>query len=100
MLFHRGEEYASHVKCISENQKYGGSDYVAKEHKGEKKQEEWIMRINEKVANSQNMDPQLKMLLQDIVSYSNVPRKEAKFKVREAGEEMEDVICSCLALHL
>ncbi|MPC88208.1 uncharacterized protein E2C01_083106 [Portunus trituberculatus] len=82
MLFHRGEEYASHVKCISEDQKYGGSNYVSKESKGEKKQEEWVINIQEKVANSQNMDPQLRNLLQNIITYTNIPRKEAKFRGR------------------
>lgn len=75
-----GEQYASHVKCISEDQKYGGSNYVSKEHKGEKKQEEWVIRTKEKVANTQNMNPQLRGLLQNILCYDNIPRKEAKFK--------------------
>lgn len=82
LLFLRGEDYSSHIKCITEDQKYGGSNYVSKENKGERKQEEWVMKIKEKVANTQNMEPQLKDLLQRIILHSNIPRKEAKFRVR------------------
>lgn len=38
----RGDDYKSHVKCISEGQKYGGKDYEAKTHKGDAKQQAWI----------------------------------------------------------
>ncbi|XP_028738201.1 cell growth-regulating nucleolar protein isoform X3 [Peromyscus leucopus] len=37
-----GDDYKSHVKCISEGQKYGGKDYEAKTHKGDAKQQAWI----------------------------------------------------------
>lgn len=75
-----GEDYAGHLKCITEDEKYGGSNYVSKENKGEKKQEEWVAKIKEKVATSQNMEPQLRELLQKIILHSNIPRKEAKFR--------------------
>jgi hypothetical protein len=38
----RGDDYKSHVKCISEGQKYGGKGYEAKTHKGDAKQQAWI----------------------------------------------------------
>lgn len=75
----RGQEYADHVKCVTEDQKYGGSQYVAKEMKGEKKQEAWIAKIKEQVANTHNMEPQLKELLDRITTFSNIPRKKEKF---------------------
>ncbi|KAK3520574.1 hypothetical protein QTP70_027332 [Hemibagrus guttatus] len=37
-----GEDYKSHVKCISEDQKYGGKNYEAKANKGDVKQQQWI----------------------------------------------------------
>ncbi|KAG0728067.1 Cell growth-regulating nucleolar protein [Chionoecetes opilio] len=75
-----GEDYAGHLKCITENEKYGGNNYVSKENKGEKKQEEWVEKIKEKVATSKHMEPQLRDLLQSIMQHSNIPRKEGKFR--------------------
>ncbi|XP_063166859.1 cell growth-regulating nucleolar protein isoform X2 [Candoia aspera] len=37
-----GDDYKHHVKCLSEDQKYGGKNYEAKMHKGDVKQQEWI----------------------------------------------------------
>uniref|UniRef100_A0A915JRF1 Zinc finger C2H2 LYAR-type domain-containing protein n=1 Tax=Romanomermis culicivorax TaxID=13658 RepID=A0A915JRF1_ROMCU len=39
------EDYQTHTKCISEDQKYGGANYVAKENKGEVKQEKWFETV-------------------------------------------------------
>lgn len=38
----RGDDYKNHVKCISEDQKYGGKSYEAKANKGDVKQQQWI----------------------------------------------------------
>lgn len=38
----RGDDYKEHVKCVSEDQKYGGKDFEAKTNKGDAKQQEWI----------------------------------------------------------
>ena len=42
-MFCRGTDYEKHVKCITENEKYGGKNYVPKPgaNKGEQKQEAW-----------------------------------------------------------
>ncbi|XP_064440335.1 cell growth-regulating nucleolar protein isoform X2 [Mirounga angustirostris] len=37
-----GDDYKNHVKCISEEQKYGGKGYEGKTHKGDIKQQAWI----------------------------------------------------------
>lgn len=41
-LLSRGNDYKNHVKCISEDQKYGGKGYEAKANKGDVKQQQWI----------------------------------------------------------
>uniref|UniRef100_A0A0E9PDH9 Zinc finger C2H2 LYAR-type domain-containing protein n=1 Tax=Anguilla anguilla TaxID=7936 RepID=A0A0E9PDH9_ANGAN len=41
-LFNRGDDYKNHLKCISEDQKYGGKGYEAKSNKGDVKQQQWI----------------------------------------------------------
>lgn len=75
-----GNEFDSHIKCITEDQKYGGTNYVQKEFKGEKKQEAWINHIQTAVANAKNMNPQVKSLLNQIIGFDNIPRKKAKFE--------------------
>ena len=41
-LLNRGDDYKNHVKCISEDQKYGGKGYEAKANKGDVKQQQWL----------------------------------------------------------
>lgn len=40
----RGDSYAEHIKCISEEEKYSGKNYKPKANanKGEVKQEQWL----------------------------------------------------------
>lgn len=38
----RGDDYKDHVKCISEDQKYGGKNYEARANKGDVKQQQWV----------------------------------------------------------
>ena len=42
--FYRGNDYEQHTKCITEEEKYSGKNYVAKPNanKGEKKQDQWL----------------------------------------------------------
>ncbi|XP_047497586.1 cell growth-regulating nucleolar protein-like [Penaeus chinensis] len=75
-----GQEYANHFKCITEDQKYGGSNYVQKENKGEKKQEAWIAHVQEHVRITPNMDPNLQEILDRIIVFTNIPRKKTKFE--------------------
>ncbi|XP_017560860.1 cell growth-regulating nucleolar protein isoform X1 [Pygocentrus nattereri] len=74
-----GEDYKSHVKCITEDQKYGGKGYEAKVQKGDVKQQQWIQRIQEAL-NKPGITPKLKDVLNQVSSYDNVPRKKAKFQ--------------------
>ncbi|CAD6192948.1 unnamed protein product [Caenorhabditis auriculariae] len=73
----REYSYAAHVKCITENQKYGGKNYVEKEAKGEVKQNAWCEQVSRAIEDVR--DPQIKKLLQSVQGFGNIPRKEAKF---------------------
>ena len=42
LVDNRGNDYRNHVKCITEDQKYGGKGFEAKSNKGEVKQQQWI----------------------------------------------------------
>lgn len=45
----RGDDYKNHLKCISEDQKYGGKNYEAKANKGDVKQQQWVQVKNSKL---------------------------------------------------
>ncbi|XP_061109304.1 cell growth-regulating nucleolar protein [Conger conger] len=74
-----GDDYKNHLKCISEDQKYGGKGYEAKSNKGDVKQQQWIQRIHDAM-NKPGISPKLKDVLSQVSSYDNVPRKKAKFQ--------------------
>lgn len=74
-----GDDYKNHVKCVSEDQKYGGKGYEGKTHKGDVKQQAWIQKINELIKKP-NVSPKVKELLEQISAFDNVPRKKAKFQ--------------------
>ncbi|KAK5616439.1 hypothetical protein CRENBAI_011199 [Crenichthys baileyi] len=74
-----GEDYKNHVKCISEDQKYGGKGYEAKTKKGDMKQQQWLQRINEAISKP-GVSAKLRDVLNQVSTYENVPRKKAKFQ--------------------
>ncbi|XP_010793072.1 cell growth-regulating nucleolar protein isoform X2 [Notothenia coriiceps] len=74
-----GDDYKNHVKCISEDQKYGGKGYEAKANKGDIKQQQWIQKVQDAM-NKPGVSAKLKDVLQQVSSYDNVPRKRAKFQ--------------------
>ncbi|XP_077386171.1 cell growth-regulating nucleolar protein [Festucalex cinctus] len=74
-----GDDYKNHIKCISEDQKYGGKGYEAKANKGDVKQQQWIQKIHDAM-NKPGVSAKLKQVLQQVSTYDNVPRKKAKFE--------------------
>lgn len=74
-----GNDYQTHTKCMTENEKYCGKGYVAKVNKGEVKQEKWIETVQNAIEQSSS-DPKLKGLLERLQDYPNIPRKKAKFE--------------------
>ncbi|MEE6462510.1 hypothetical protein FKM82_001620 [Ascaphus truei] len=74
-----GDEYKSHLKCISEDQKYGGKDYEAKANKGDVKQQQWIQIIQD-LTKKPGISSNIQNILNQISSYDNIPRKKAKFQ--------------------
>lgn len=74
-----GDDYKNHVKCISEDQKYGGKGYEAKANKGDLKQQQWLQKVNEAM-NKPGVSAKVKDVLQQVTAYDNVPRKKGKFQ--------------------
>ncbi|KFD69095.1 hypothetical protein M514_03022, partial [Trichuris suis] len=76
----RGIEYNGHIKCITEQEKYSGGTYQEKERKGEAKQESWIDQVQKAIDQAKPTNIGLRNLLESLKSYTNIPRKQAKFK--------------------
>ncbi|NXN81666.1 LYAR protein, partial [Bombycilla garrulus] len=74
-----GDDYKEHVKCISEDQKYGGKGFEAKTNKGDAKQQEWIQKIHE-VMKKPNINPKVRNVLEQMRAFDNIPRKKVKFQ--------------------
>ncbi|XP_061788324.1 cell growth-regulating nucleolar protein isoform X2 [Nerophis lumbriciformis] len=74
-----GDDYKNHIKCISEDEKYGGKGYEAKAKKGDVKQHQWMQKVNEAL-DKPGVEPNLKEVLKQVSAYDNVPRKKAKFQ--------------------
>lgn len=75
-----GDGYKEHTKCISEEEKYSGKDFVPRmnANKGEKKQDEWIEKVQSAIENAK-ANNKLKHILMQIKNFDNIPRKKAKF---------------------
>eukprot|EP00118_Oscarella_pearsei_P004643 m.20148 g.20148 ORF g.20148 m.20148 type:complete len:147 (+) comp27980_c0_seq2:27-467(+) len=74
-----GDDYIQHTSCVSEAEKYQGKFYKMPEGgapKGERKQKEWIERVSRATATT----PRLQRLVDRLLTYANIPRKEAKFQ--------------------
>ncbi|NXW04513.1 LYAR protein, partial [Fregetta grallaria] len=74
-----GDDYKEHVKCVSEDQKYGGKYFEAKTNKGDAKQQEWIQKIHE-VIKKPNISPKVRNILEQMRVFDNIPRKKVKFQ--------------------
>nr|XP_022337342.1 cell growth-regulating nucleolar protein-like [Crassostrea virginica]XP_022337344.1 cell growth-regulating nucleolar protein-like [Crassostrea virginica]XP_022337345.1 cell growth-regulating nucleolar protein-like [Crassostrea virginica] len=76
-----GEDYNQHTKCISEEEKYSGKNYVPKSgaNKGEQKQNQWLEQVQAAIESAKS-DRNILQLLNKIKDYPNIPRKQAKFK--------------------
>ncbi|OXB66883.1 hypothetical protein ASZ78_013544 [Callipepla squamata] len=74
-----GDDYKDHVKCVTEDQKYGGKDFEAKTSKGDAKQQEWLQKIHE-VMKKPNINPKVRNILEQMRSFGNIPRKKVKFQ--------------------
>lgn len=77
----REEEYVAHTKCISEAERYGGKNFVAKANanKGERKQQQWICAVNSLLNGEINLSNAEIKFLQILSKYENIPRKKSKF---------------------
>ncbi|XP_073504540.1 cell growth-regulating nucleolar protein [Phyllobates terribilis] len=74
-----GSDYKTHLKCVTEDEKYGGKGFEAKAKKGEEKQVQWIQRIQEAMKKP-TISSDVRNILNQISTFDNVPKKKAKFQ--------------------
>lgn len=76
------DTWEAHTSCVSEAQKYQGKDYQAKENtnKGQVKQDAWVDNVQKKIEDPEaKIAPQIKGLLEKLLGFSNIPRKQKPF---------------------
>lgn len=83
-MYFSDEDYIVHTKCITEDERYAAKNSIpiGIPKKGELKQETWLEMISSIIAKETNLKPAYRNLLNAVASYTNVPRKKAKFIVR------------------
>lgn len=77
----RDEEYVAHTKCITEEERYGGKNYVPKPsaNKGERKQQKWIYIVNNLLNSKIDLSHAERSFLNTLSKFDNIPRKKTKF---------------------
>lgn len=78
----RWDEWEAHTSCVSEAQKYQGKLFEAKEssNKGKVKQDNWTESVQKSIEEAgDKINPQIKGLLEKLLSFDNIPRKQKPF---------------------
>jgi len=79
-----GDEYKSHNACMSEEQRYskdgraGWDPEKGQGKKGEKRQNIWTTNLRAILAETQNIEPDVRNIVNTILDHENIPRKKPK----------------------
>merc|ERR1712096_75710 len=80
-----GDEYKSHNACMSEEQRYskegraGWDPEKGQGNKGEKRQNIWTSNLRAILAETENIDSDVRNIVNTILDHENIPRKKPKF---------------------
>ncbi|CAG9794794.1 unnamed protein product [Diatraea saccharalis] len=74
-----GQDYEGHIKCITEEERYSGKGFMAKEKKGEKKQNAWVEMLQSVLDEQKNAPCNVLRIVETISKHNNTPRKKPKF---------------------
>ncbi|XP_021195912.3 cell growth-regulating nucleolar protein [Helicoverpa armigera] len=74
-----GQDYESHIKCITEEERYSGKGFVSKEKKGEKKQNAWVEMLQSVLDEQKSAPRNVLRIIETISKHNNTPRKKPKF---------------------
>lgn len=79
ILIFRGNAYEEHTKCVTEEERYSGKGFVAKEKKGERKQNTWIDLVQSVLDEQKSAPRNVLRIIETISKHNNTPRKKPKF---------------------
>ncbi|XP_063834805.1 cell growth-regulating nucleolar protein [Ostrinia nubilalis] len=74
-----GQDYENHYKCITEEERYSGKGFQAKEKKGEKKQNAWVEMLQSVLDEQKSAPANVRKIVEAISKHNNTPRKKPKF---------------------
>lgn len=80
-----GDEYKTHMSCMSEEQRYskegrsGWDPEKGQGNKGENRQKSWTSNLRTILAETQNIDSDVRNIVNTILDHENIPRKKPKF---------------------
>jgi len=80
-----GDEYKNHNACMTEDQRYskegrsGWDPSKGSGHKGEKKQNVWMANLRNILAETKDLESDVKNIVNTILDHENIPRKRPKF---------------------
>ncbi|CAH2059395.1 unnamed protein product, partial [Iphiclides podalirius] len=74
-----GNDYEAHIKCVTEEERYSGKGFTAKEKKGEKKQNAWVEMLQSVLDEAKSASPNVIRIIETISKHNNTPRKKPKF---------------------
>lgn len=79
LFYFRGKDYESHIKCITEEERYSAKGFQAKEKKGEKKQNTWVEMLQSVLDEQRNSPRNVLRIIETVSKFNNTPRKKPKF---------------------
>jgi len=80
-----GDDYKAHNACMSEEQRYskegraGWDPEKGQGNKGENRQKSWTSNLRAILAETDNIDSDVKNIVNTILDHENIPRKKPKF---------------------
>ncbi|XP_053619570.1 cell growth-regulating nucleolar protein [Plodia interpunctella] len=74
-----GKDYENHTKCITEEERYSGKGFMAKEKKGEKKQNTWVEMLQSVLDEQKGIAGNVRRIIETVSKQNNTPRKKPKF---------------------
>lgn len=79
IFFFSGQDYEVHTKCVTEEERYSGKGFQAKEKKGEKKQNAWVEMLQSVLDEQKTAPSNVLRIIETISKHNNTPRKKPKF---------------------
>ncbi|RVE48246.1 hypothetical protein evm_007103 [Chilo suppressalis] len=81
-----GQDYESHIKCITEEERYSGKGFTAKEKKGEKKQTAWVEMLQSVLDEQRNAPANVLKIVETIIKLSALTTNGNQNKNKDSSD--------------